>query len=162
MYYLIFILILNFIMCTCFYHKNKILLSRINIFKSSDDYNFNRKIFDNCNKFFNNNSFIRNSIKVSYSDIKLINFDSFDLSKPFYFIIGDLNIKKNYITLNDIADTNIPGIFVSKSCYSSNNLKNIFENFLIDASKIKDDEILVFNENGYIGGTFELYSYVFQ
>jgi len=96
---------------------------------------------------------------INNDNIKLINLESNNFDKPFYFIIK--NINKINLLINDMIKANVCGIFISKLYYTKKEIKDIIKNYISNKSKINSNDILVYDDSKYIGGSFELYSLLF-
>jgi len=156
--FLLFIIITNI----CAYYKP---IFKKNYFKKNvkvccDDSEYNQT----------NQNLKKNIDLLSYFEINnesklqvIGTFNKIDLNK-FYFIIGNNNI--NYYNLkNDMIRLGYNGIFSPYEYYKKNNL-----NDLIDLTKLSIDDIdkiinnnnnfLIFNNDKYIGGLFDIYEII--
>jgi len=118
--------------------------------------------------------------KTSLSDITNINFEYGHYSKYYplelingnldeenmYFIIGHKNLHYE-ILINEIKDKNIACIFIPILIYTLEDIDYIFSDVCNNTTDFVNPEIddiktfnnfLIFDQNKYIGGLFEMYS----
>ena len=127
-------------------------------------FKFNNRI----NKNFNLNLFQYDLNEYSrYHQMELINWDeNIDFNK-FYYIVGHKNLDYD-ILVNEIKKMNFCCIFIPISTYKLKDIDYIFSNLnyidlkpeINDIKKFND--FLIFDQNKYIGGLFEMYSILYK
>ena len=102
------------------------------------------------------NSFIKLP-KLKTNKLNMFDYEEFDTNKETYTIIAKSNKNIN-ILLNDLRQHRVNYIFIDKDYYSSDELLEICQYYLIDKSiNIFRDTLVFFEDKKYIGGEFELY-----
>ena len=136
------------------------------------------------NSFKFSNKFIHttrlNSFQYDYSEhskyyqMELINWDeNIDYDK-FYYVVGHKNLDF-HLLVNEMKIKDICCIFIPISTYQLEDIDSIFENLMKGKYSNADDFIkpeindikkfnnfLIFDQNKYIGGLFEMYSILYQ
>jgi hypothetical protein len=136
------------------------------------------------NNFINKSRLNMNSFEYNYQDhsnffeMELFNwkftdegfYDIIDFNK-FYYIIGNKNANF-YELIDEMKNRDICCIFIPISAYKLNDIDSIFLNLLnkkfndlieLNFNNIeKSNNFLIFDQNKYIGGLFEIYSILYK
>ena len=106
-----------------------------------------------------------------YSQMELINWNENIDYDRFYYIVGHKNLDY-YLLVNEIQNMNYHCIFIPISTYKLNDIDFIFRSLSQSTSNdfikpdIKDinefNNFLIFDQNKYIGGLFEMYSILYK
>ena len=141
--YLFVFIIINLTINSNSFIYNKI--NKYNYYTLNSKNKYMKAIYNNDNNYDN---FVNN--------IELINFNDIENDKSFYFIIGSKSIITD-ILINDMKLNQMTGIFIPKNLYNKLELDIIMKENDISV-EYKNSDLLIFDDFGFIGGIYELYS----
>ena len=129
------------------------------------NHTFSFKFYNRMNKKINLNLFKYNL--DGYYQMELINWNENINFDKFYYIVGNKNLDYDLL-LNEIKKMNFNCIFIPISTYNLKDINYIFTNLnsinlkpeITDIKKFND--FLIFDQNKYIGGLFEIYSILYE
>lgn len=103
--------------------------------------------------------------QIRYSQMELVNWNEDTDKNNFYYIIGNKNLNFQLL-VNDMKKMNICCIFIPITSYTIKELEIIYKEFINDNHDIDNtkefNKFLIFNQNSYIGGLFEIYSKLYK
>jgi hypothetical protein len=92
------------------------------------------------------------------NEIKIINMDFINKKRNFYIIITN-DVDRNKVLMHDIKVSKNSAIFIPKNYYSKKDLAEIYEDDIPDKKFLTKDP-LIFDTNGFIGSSYELYKII--
>ena len=96
-------------------------------------------------------------IKSNKYKLNLFDYNEFDVGKKTYTIISNTN-EEIFTLLDDVKEHKINYVFIDKSTFSMNELIDICNYYSVDKSvDILTSPLIFFEDQTYIGSTFELY-----
>ena len=163
-YYILFALVLLLIITECFSFLQR------NIHTMKLTKKLTKKSTKKLTKTILNSFEYDHGEYSTYNQLELINWnDSIDPDN-LYCIIGHKNIHY-YLLVNEIQMSNICCIFIPISTYQLEDIDYIFSDIInldnnITKPEINDikkfNDFLIFDQNKYIGGLFEMYSLLYK
>jgi len=148
--YIIYLLLVFIQISTSFMRINKFI------------HNFKLKLFQ----------YDDDNISSIYKEMELINWNENIAEDKFYYIVGHKNLKF-MLLINEMKQLNICCIFIPITTYKITDIDYIFSNIMRNQYNIdfikpnitdinKFDDFLIFDQNKYIGGLYEIYSILYK